>query len=305
MHAPTAAMHRAPAPRAGSATDFGQPTTLRAADGVELAATSYPAQGQARATLVLAAATGVPMGFYRRFAQWVAAQGVSALCFDYRGVGRSRPPRLRGFEADFSHWAQDIDAALAHALAASAAPVSVVGHSIGGVLAPAALNAPRAHRLVLVGAQSAYWRDWPHPHRWPMATMWHGLMPALTAACGFFPGRALRLGEDLPRGVAMQWAARPWRDPLADGSPLRKRYARTLPPVHLVAATDDVFATAAALERVRAALAGRAQCHRIDPASLGLARLGHFGVFRASGQALWPRLLALALDDPGAGAPSR
>ena len=33
-------------------------------------------------------------------------------------------------------------------------------------------------------------------------------MPAVTALLGYFPGRALRLGDDLPRGVAMQWARR-------------------------------------------------------------------------------------------------
>jgi predicted alpha/beta hydrolase len=289
-------MRRAPAVRAAPVTGPGQPLVLRATDGVELAATAYAARVPARATLVVAAATGVPMGFYRRFALWAAGQGVSVLCFDYRGVGRSRPARLRGFEADFSHWAQDIDAALSHALATSEAPVSVVGHSIGGFLAPAALHAPRAHRLVLVGAQSAYWRDWPHPQRWPMAALWHVAMPAVTAACGFFPGRALRMGEDLPRGVAMQWATRPWRDPLAAGL-LAERYARVLPPLHLVAATDDVFATEAALGRVQAALGGRATRHRIEPASLGRARLGHFALFRESGQGWWPQLLALALGN--------
>ena len=281
----------------------GLPLVLRTADGAELAATQYAAQGPARATLVVAAATGVPMGFYRRFALWAVEQGVSVLCFDYRGIGRSRPPRLRGFEADFSHWARDIDAALSYALAECTAPVGVVGHSIGGVLAPAASNAPRAHRLVLVGAQSAYWRDWPQPQRWPMAALWHLAMPAVTAACGYFPGRALGLGEDLPRGIAMQWATRPWRDPLGAG-PLSERYARDLPPLHLVAATDDVFATEAAVARVHAALGGRAQRHLIDPASLGVARLGHFGLFREAGQAWWPRLLALALGEENAMRPS-
>ena len=35
-------------------------------------------------------------------------------------------------------------------------------------------------------------------------------LPMPVAAIGTAP--ALRLGEDLPRGVALQWAARPWRD---------------------------------------------------------------------------------------------
>lgn len=297
----TAASHAAP-PAAGRArVDDGQSLTLTADDGTQLAATWFAGEGASPpdATLVMAAATGVPMGFYRRFAQWCAAQGVSVLAFDYRGVGRSRAARLRGFEADFSHWARDLDAALAHALERSAR-VSLLGHSIGGFLGPIAPHATHLQRLVLAGAQTAHWRDWPHPLRWPMAALWHGAMPAITLALGYFPGRALRLGEDLPRGVALQWATRPWNDPFARAL-IRERYARALPPTHLLAAADDAFATDVALQRVHDALTGTpVQRHRIEPAALGAARLGHFGLFRPQAQALWPTLLALAFDDMSA-----
>ena len=43
--------------------------------------------------------------------------------FDFRGTAASRPARLRGFVADFSHWALDLDAALAFALAQGAREV--------------------------------------------------------------------------------------------------------------------------------------------------------------------------------------
>jgi predicted alpha/beta hydrolase len=298
VYALTAASRAAlPAARRKRA-DEGQALTLTAADGARLAATWHAAGDASRdgTALVVAAATGVPMGLYRRFAQWCTEQGVSVLCFDYRGVGRSRPARLRGFEADFSHWALDLDAALAYALDHSA-HVSLLGHSIGGFLGPIAPHATRLQRLLLVGAQTAHWRDWPHPLRWPMAALWHGAMPAVTLAVGYFPGRALRLGEDLPRGVALQWATRPWNDPFAQAL-VRERYARKLPPTHLLAAADDAFATDAALQRVHDALVETpVQRHRIEPTAAGGARLGHFGLFREPARALWPALLALAFDD--------
>lgn len=276
----------APEARAGDAL------VLHAADGQPLAATWHAAGDTPRGVLVIAPATGVPQGFYRRFAAWAAGQGLSVLSFDYRGIGRSRPRRLRGFTADFSHWALDIDAALAHALA-QGLPVSLIGHSIGGFLGPIAEHATRLNRLVLVGAQTAYWRDWPARRRLAMAALWHGLMPALTLAAGFFPGRALRLGEDLPRGVALQWAMRPWRDPFTVLG--LARYARPLPPVHFVAADDDDFATGPAQARVQRRLAAcEVQCHRIAPASLGLRGIGHFGLFRQPAAAAWPQLLGLA-----------
>jgi predicted alpha/beta hydrolase len=285
-----------------SRADAGQPVALQAADGQRLAAHWHAAVANpgpaARGTVVLAPATGVPQSFYLRFAQWLAAQGVNALRFDFRGTAASRPPKLRGFVADFSHWALDLDAALAFALAQGAPRVSLVGHSIGGFLAPVAAHAVQLHRLVLVGAQSAYWRDFPQLQRWPMALMWHGVMPAVTQVLGYFPGRALRLGEDLPRGVALAWAARPWRDPW-DVDAFAEGYARALPPTHLVAADDDAFATPAAMARVARRLsATETRTHTLVTGIAGLKRIGHFGPFRSACAAqVWPRLLDLALPD--------
>lgn len=338
--------------------DGGLAISLQAADGQKLAAhwhagASAPGGPASRGVIVLAPATGVPQTFYLRFAQWLAGQGVDVLRFDFRGTAASRPARLRGFVADFSHWALDLDAALAHALAHAKrdarpcgprdvcaptqgeppamapgaaharrdatdhesvqghrpARVSLIGHSIGGFLAPVAPNATQLHRLVLVGAQSAYWRDFPHPHRWPMATLWHGVLPAVTGVVGYFPARALRLGEDLPRGVALQWAMRPWRDPW-DQPAFAHGYARALPPVHLLAADDDPFATPAAMARVARHLSATAwQTHTIARGTEGPQQIGHFGLFRSACAAqVWPRLLDLALPveaPQGAVDPSR
>lgn len=291
---------RAAGPATAGPDGRGRRFTLQATGPVELAVTAFaPAGGGAHEAIVIACATGVPQGFYRGFAAWLAAQGIAAYTFDYRGVARSRPARLRGFAATFADWADDIDTVLGHALGAHAR-VGFVGHSIGGFLGPTAARAPQVERLVLVGAQTAYWRDWPQPQRWPMALLWHGAMPLVTGLVGYFPGRALRLGEDLPRGIAMQWAARPWRDPF-DAPRVRELYARALPPVHLLAPRDDAFATARAMQRVLERLTGAVAVRRhvVEPASLGLRRIGHFGTFRPHAAALWPTLRDLALPPAG------
>ncbi len=293
----------------------GQLLHWASADGQPLAVRCFePARPQAQQAIVIASATGVPQGLYRALAAWMAARGVHVYTFDYRGVAASRPHQLRGYQAGFSEWAADIDTVLAQVLQRHSA-VSLLGHSIGGFLAPAAPHAAALQSLLLVGAQTAYWRDWPQPKRYPMALLWHGLMPLLTLAVGYFPGRALRLGEDLPRGVAMQWAARPWRDPFDDrlraadasgaaplaagaGARMRQAYARVLPTVHLLAAADDPFATPAAQDRVATQLTGSTvQRHVLVPAQLRLASLGHFDIFKTRASACWPLLLSLALGE--------
>ncbi len=79
---------------------------LRAIDGYPLSAMRYRARGPEKARLLVAGATGVPQGFYRRFAEFAAGQGYTVLTFDYRGVGGSAPKTLRGFEASFLDWAR-------------------------------------------------------------------------------------------------------------------------------------------------------------------------------------------------------
>jgi predicted alpha/beta hydrolase len=272
--------------------------SIRAPDGFELTGHWYCPE-ETVAAVAIAPATGVSQRYYARFAAWLAEQHrIAALTFDYRGVGRSRPRSLRRFTADFSHWAQDIDGALAWLREHGVARRALLGHSSGGFLAPACPEAHKLERLVLVGAQTAYWRDWPMRMRFPMAFLWHGFMPVITTAVGFFPGRALRLGEDLPRGVAMDWATRPWRDPF-ERAEMEHGYASALPPVTLAAATDDAFATAAALERVAKRLtATRVTVRRIEPSEVGRVRLGHFGLFQDPlGRPAWPLIGGLLFPD--------
>ena len=288
--------HRAAAAASRSAEGAaaGRRVVLRAADGAAVAGWWVDAVGPARGVVVLVPATGVSQRFYRRFASWLAQQGHAVLGLDFRGIGESRPHSLRGFDATLDHWVLDLDAALARALdeAGSGVPVAALGHSIGGTLLFMAEQAPRLRTLVAVGAQTAHWHDFPHPQRWPMALLWHGVMPALAGTFGYFPARALGLGEDLPRGVAMQWALRPWRPLFADADAAARRQ-RTLPAVHLLAARDDVFATPAAVDRLLAMLPGLAvQRHVIEPAAHGLARIGHFDLFRERCAAAWPLLLS-------------
>lgn len=289
---------RAEAPHAGvPAAAPGVPVRFAAADGFELGG-DWHRPGDAVAAVAIAPAAGVSQRFYGRFAAWLAERRVAALTFDFRGVGRSRPRRLRRFAADFSHWVADLDGALAWLAAQGIARRALLGHSVGGFIAPAASRARELERLVLVGSQTAYWRDWPARVRIPMALVWHGVMPVVTGAVGYFPGRALRLGEDLPRGIAMEWALRPWRDPF-EREELARGYAAPLPPVTLAAAADDTFATPAALARVAKRLtATQVTLRRIEPAEVGRVRLGHFGLFHDPlGRPAWPLVGRLLFPD--------
>ena len=133
--------HAAPA-RAGlqRREAAAQSTALVADDGRHLAATWHePPTGAVRAVAVMHAATGVPRGYYRAFADWLATQGYAVLTYDYRGMGGSRRGPIREERASMRDWAVfDMSAAHAAADARRRAgtpdelPLLLMGHSFGG-----------------------------------------------------------------------------------------------------------------------------------------------------------------------------
>ncbi len=283
-----------------------QAFSLPTSDGVVLAATLYaPERPPASATIVVInGGAGIPASFYGRFAAGLADRGLATVTYDYRGIGRSRPPSLRGYRATITDWGQfDAPAVLAWARDRYPGRVrAVIGHSVGGFLAGYVPDPALIGRLVLIGAHNGYCGDyaaWSRPMMW---TLWHALMPAVTRVFGYFPARLFGLPEDLPAGVAFDWAAR--RRPgletsyrLPDGTPDRERIAAAVARFHAlevdalaVTSTDDPFATPAATARMLALFDGcRFEELRIDPKKSGLPRIGHFGFFRSQARdSLWP-----------------
>jgi predicted alpha/beta hydrolase len=261
---------------------------LVATDGRRLAAT-WSAPARPRAVVVVAGATGVPRGYYARFARALAAAGCAVLTFDYRGIGASRDRPLRADDARMEEWGRlDLDAALVEARRRQPRLVQVVvAHSVGGQIVALAPASRDLDAVVFVAAQSGYWRHW----RWPWALMvwslWHVLIPVLTRI-GRFPARLLGMGADLPAGVARQWAF--WgRHPqyvVDDEGRPRSELEAFAPPILALAPVDDArFAPEPALAGLLRRYAGAP--HRVVRLP---APLGHFGFFRPGMEDWWKSL---------------
>ncbi|MBA4193318.1 MAG: alpha/beta hydrolase [Comamonadaceae bacterium] len=268
--------------------------TLLAADGYAIAATRYrPAQaGPLRPALVVAGATAVPQGFYRRFAEHAAARGYDTLTLDYRGIGLSAPETLRGFRMDYLDWGRlDLAAAVA-AMQQDGRPVVVVGHSYGGH-ALGLLPDPGQVRAAWTFATGAGWHGWMPPlERLRVLFMWRVLGPLMTRRAGYLPWSRLGMGEDLPLDVYRQW--RDWcRHPryfFDDPSmkPLTERFDAVRFPIVAVNALDDAWAPPASRD---AFMAGYRQAPvrtiTVDPRSSGIGPVGHMGYFRPQARTLW------------------
>lgn len=271
--------------------------TANAADGYPLAVTRYPATGPAWATMLVAPAMGVPQRFYEPIARFFAGNGVHVLTFDYRGMGASRRGTLRSLDADVGDWAaKDFDAMLAEAQRAdSRLPLVLLGHSLGGQILGIAPSNERVCAALNVTAGSGYY-GFNERMRLRVRFLWFVAMPLATRLAGYFPGRALGMIGDLPRGVALQW--RRWclhpEYLLAEGEAARMAFGRVRCPILSWSFEDDPMLPRPAIESLNGFYRNARLEHRHrSPAEAGARRIGHFGFFsERHGKGLWDESLA-------------
>ncbi len=271
--------------------------TLHAADGYALSATRYPARAALRGHLVMASATGVPQGFYRRFAEFAAERGYNVMTLDYRGIGRSRPATLKGFRMDYLDWGRLDLAAAVEAMSVPGLPLYVVGHSYGG---HAFGLLPNHHKVdgLYTFATGAGWHGWmPLAERLRVLLMWNVVGPVLVRIKGYMAWSRLGMGEDLPIDVYRQWKR--WctfpryffDDPTM--THLTASYDSVRSPIMACNALDDLWAQPRSRDAFMAGYRN-APVHTadIDPATAGMGPIGHMGYFKQQCAPLW----AAAID---------
>ncbi|MHB8603965.1 MAG: alpha/beta hydrolase family protein [Thermoplasmatota archaeon] len=279
------------------------PTRFPARDGFSLGATLFEPAEAPRRVVVLCGATAVKRSFYVPFARFLAECGLAVVTFDYRGVGGSRPKSLRGFRAKMHEWATlDIAGALDFAEKRwPGAPFAIVGHSSGGWSLGMVPNIGRVDRIVMVGSQHGNARYWPATKRWRFAAIWYAMIPAVATLAGHLPGWT-GVGEDLPKGVALEWAH--WcrsRDFVFRDVPARRAaYAAIRAPILAWSFTDDSYAPPASVDALLVHFSGaKVETRRRSPTEIG-APVGHFGFFRPKFRdTLWRDTVAWIERDKG------
>ena len=271
------------------------PFSLTAADGYLLSGARYPAQGLLKGRLVVAGATAVPQGFYRRFAEFAAARGFETLTFDYRGIGRSRPASLVDFKMNLLDWARLDLAAAVDAMSEGDTPLFVVGHSYGGHAFGLLPNHGDVAGFYVFGTGAGWHGYMPFAERLRVLAMWNVVLPVLTWWKGYCPWKMLGLGEDLPVDAYQQW--RHWcrfpryffDDPAMGG--IEQSYAKVNTPIIAANALDDLWAPPSSRDAFMQGYVNTTVTREdIDPRCIG-SGIGHMGYFRQAAEPLWERVL--------------
>ena len=161
--------------------------TIAARDGYPLAATLVVPRAPTSA-LMVSSGTGFPRGFYLKFAHAAAARGFAVVVYDYRGMGGSAPPTLRGFGGKISDWPRlDMPAVLDFLEREfPGLPLRIVGHSVGAQTVGLIPGIERVSRIAMVAGSTGYWRWHPMPYRLAAISLWflYGPLTVATVVVG-------------------------------------------------------------------------------------------------------------------------
>jgi predicted alpha/beta hydrolase len=173
----------------------------------------------------------------------------------------------------------------------------LIGHSAGGQLFGLMPNHQKILNVLAIASSSGYVGGLPPPTRWIARVLLGVYIPATCSVLGYAPSKLIGWGEDLPRGVAMQWSRwclRPGYVENDFGRSIQEHYYRefTAPVIALHASDDPIATPANVTDLLRLLPRAPKRQQLIVPADFGLSSIGHIDLFRRHCAAVWPVLLA-------------
>ncbi len=252
---------------------------------------------KAGAVLVIASATGVKQSFYKKFATFISTHNITVITFDYSGIGRSLQQPIKEVASNAADWGRnDLESVIYYAI--HNFPDSkryVLGHSIGGQLIGLSKSALKMDKLLLVAAQSGYWKFWRGMGRTRMWCNWHLLFPILLNLFGYLPSKRISGMENLPKNMAKQWSHWGKRSEyIFSEIPVAQTvYNEFELAITAISIADDRFAPKKAVDWMTAKYT-KAQTKSVHlvPSNFNTGAIGHFGIFREKFKdILWPLVL--------------
>ncbi|SHJ98718.1 alpha/beta hydrolase family protein [Epilithonimonas mollis] len=160
-----------------------------------------------RRILLINSATGVKQQIYFSFAQFFAEKGFTVITYDYRGIGLSKPNKMRGFPASMRIWGTKDYKALTSYIKTNFPGYHkfCLGHSVGALILGMNKDSEMFDEFIFVGTQNAFVGNLKLRTKIEAYLGFGIVQPLSTKLLGYFPASWFGLGESLPSGSAFDW----------------------------------------------------------------------------------------------------
>ena len=234
--------------------------------------------------IIIVSAAGVLQSFYKKIAEFFQNNNISTITFDYAGIGKSLNGNIKKENSNLTNWGnRDLEAVIKYTIETYPRfKIILLGHSIGGQLIGLAPSSYMADKIILVAAQSGYWKFWKGVSKIRMWANWYLLVPILTKGFGYLPSKKISRMESLPKNVAEEWAkwCRSSNYLFASFSYNKLYFDRIKCKLTSISIDDDFLAPKKSVEWLTAKF-GNASIKSLHfiPEKFKALKIGHFSLF--------------------------
>ncbi|MGZ5273712.1 MAG: alpha/beta hydrolase family protein [Kaistella sp.] len=248
--------------------------------------------------LLINAATGVKQQVYFSFAKYMADAGFTVITYDYRGIGESKPQKMRGFEASMRIWGTVDFKTVTGFIRENYQDYTkfCLGHSVGALILGMNEDSVLFEKFIFVATQDAYIGHLSWKVALTAAVGFGLALPVTVILKGYFPAHRFGLGESLPKGTAYDWRTLILHKKSTSrlyekiGSDVSKKLNQKTLIIH---AEDDAWVTMKGMESLmNNAYPNLKKTYReIKVSESPKKEIGHINFFRSYNKNLWKIVL--------------
>ena len=181
--------------------------TLTTKDQYQLSAHIFKPEKSNEKIILINSATGVKQQVYFSFTQFFAEKGFTVITYDYRGIGLSKPEKMRNFKASMRTWGNEDFKRLTEFVIENFPDYQkfCLGHSVGALIIGMNENSKVFERFIFVATQNAFIGNLKWKTKLEAFFGFGFAQPFFTELFGYFPAHWFGLGESLPKNCAYDW----------------------------------------------------------------------------------------------------
>jgi len=176
-------------------------------DRVSLAVHLFRPEKSNGKLLLINSATGVKQQVYFSFARFFSEHGFTVITYDYRGIGLSKPEKMKGYRASMRIWGSEDYKTLTQYIKTEFPEYKkyCLGHSVGALILGMNEDSIMFDEFIFVGTQNAFVGNLKLGTKVEAYLGFGIVQPLTTRLLGYFPANWFGLGESLPKNCAYDW----------------------------------------------------------------------------------------------------